>query len=335
MKHFIVTCLLALIVLYSLNTGASESDDDMETIHLINGQVPIFLDDNAQKISGIEILTLKEIQHHPESIAYGQALNIQPLLSTLNHYFSALAKQAGSKARFTQAERNISRLRALHKNEAISTRKLQNQQSQWQSEQAIYKEITYQSKLIIDTSKLEWGETIIDWAISNQVTPFDSLINDQATLLKITLPAGSELPSQINTINISPTGKRSTASSASFVSILPQVDSFSQGLQYLFITNTPAIKAGMNFTAWIPQQKAQAGFIIPKSSLAWHLGVAFVFIQVDDEHFVHRNIIHPIKAAQGYFITEHLSDGEKLVVTGTQMLLSHEFKSQIPDEDDD
>ena len=338
MKHFIITCLLAFLALYTIGIKASETDDDdeMEAIHLIDGQVAIFLDDDAQKISGIETVILKEIKHQPELIAYGQALNIHPLLSTLNSYLSASAKQAGAKARFTQAERNISRLRALHKNEAISTRKLQSQQSQWQSDQAIYNEMAYQSKLIINTSKLEWGETLINWAIGGHSTPFDSLVKGQATLLKITMPAGTTLAPQINTVNVSPTGKRSSALSASLVSILPQVDHFTQGLQYLFITNTPAIKAGMNLTAWVPQQKqAQAGFIIPESSLAWHLGIAFVFIKVDEEHFIHRNITQPIKVAQGYFITEQLSEEEELVITGTQMLLSHEFRSQIPDEDDD
>ncbi len=338
MKHFIITCLLALIALYGINIKASEpdDDDDVETSHLINGQVAIFLDDDIQKNAGIETLTLKEIQYHPESIAYGKALSILPLLSTLKQYFSASAQQAGAKARFTQAKRNNSRLRTLHKNAAVSTRKLQNQQSQWQSDQAIYKEMAYQSQLIINTSKLEWGETLINWAIDKQASPFDLLMKGQATLLKMTLPAGSQLPAEVSSINISPTGNRSVASIASLVSVLPQVDSFSQGLQYLFITTTPGIKAGMNFTAWIPQQKqAQPGFIIPESSLAWHLGVAFVFIQVDEEHFIHRNISHPIKVAEGYFISGQLSTQDELVVTGTQMLLSHEFKSQIPDEDDD
>ena len=48
-----------------------------------------------------------------------------------------------------------------------------------------------------------------------------------------------------------------------------------------------------------------------------------------------RNITQATKVANGYFIEKQLSADEELVTTGTQMLLSHEFRSQIPDEDDD
>lgn len=92
----------------------------------------------------------------------------------------------------------------------------------------------------------------------------------------------------------------------------------------------------MNITAWIPQQKqSQLGVIIPQSSLAWHLGQAFVFIKIDEEHFSHRTIHNPVKVSKGYFIMNDIKDGEEIVVMGTQMLLSHELRFQIPDEDDD
>jgi hypothetical protein len=92
----------------------------------------------------------------------------------------------------------------------------------------------------------------------------------------------------------------------------------------------------MNFTAWIPQQgNALTGIIIPESAIAWHLGQSFVFIKMGEEQFVHKNINTLIKVPNGYFISETIGDNDEVVVKGTQMLLSHEFRSQIPDEDDD
>ncbi len=337
MKHLIVRCLLVFLIFHNINSNAYQVDDDnTETTQVIHGHSMVFLNADAQKISGLKTLKLKKVELQAESIRYGLAISIQPLLTMHQRYLSAKAKQTGAKARLTQAEKSILRLRTLHKNQAISTRKLQYQQSQWQSEQAIYHEMRYQRQLIIDVSKLQWGETLTHWATARDSAQFDALINGQSTLLKVTLAAGNSLPSQINHIAISPTGDRNSASSASFVSILPQVDAFSQGLQYLFITDSTKIKAGMSFTAWIPQQQqTQTGIIIPESSLVWHLGEAFVFIKTDEEHFTHRNITQAIKVAQGYFITEQLADGEQIVITGTQMLLSHEFRLQIPAEDDD
>jgi hypothetical protein len=338
MTRFSIIFLLIFILPFTINVTASETseDDDHEPTQTINGQTVIFLDEEVQESSGIKTTQLQKIKFQPEFITYGKAISITPLLTILNQYLSASAKQVGAKARFNQAEKNISRLRGLHKDEAISTRKLQTQQSQWQSDKAIYNEMINQSKIIIANSNLQWGKKLTQWVTGKHSPQFDKLIHGESTLLQVTLPIGSSIPATIDTVFISPTGDRDKAFKASFVSLQPQVDKVSQGLQYLFLTDNPLIKTGMNFTAWVPQQKQnQQGVIIPNSSLTWHLGQAFVFIKIDEHHFTHRNITAPIKVPNGYFITDDIKDGEEIVVTGSQMLLSHEFRSQIPNEDDD
>ena len=340
MNYLIVvflTCFLSFYPIYVTASGIEDNkDDESESMRTINGQAVIFLDDDTQEISGLKTLKLKQIEYQTESIAYGKAIKLSPLLAIRNQYLLASAQQSAAKARLTQAEKNISRLRNLHKDEAVSTRKLQKQQTQWQSDKAIYNSTHHQSQNIINDSQLHWGKTLTQWVSDIHSEQFKHLINGEITLLQITLPANSLLSPLSNTIYINPTGDRNLAFEASFVSPLPQVDTFSQGLQYLFQTDSPTIKPGMNVTAWIPQKnQTQTGVIIPESSIAWHLGLSFVFIKIDEEHFVHRNINNPIKVPNGYFIAKQIADGEEIVVTGTQMLLSHEFRSQIPDEDDD
>lgn len=340
MNHYAALVLFYFLLCINTNSvSATETEeiehDEQESIQIIGGQSAIFLEQQKQKTSGLQTIKLKKTEFQPEFIAYGQAISISPLLSILNQYLSASAKQAGAKARFTQAEKKISRLRNLHHNKVIATRKLQEQQSKWQSDKAIYDENVYQSAIIINNSKLVWGEKLTQWATGKHAPVFDKLVEGKSTLLKITLPAGQFLPPKINTISINPTGNRDNAFEASFISQSPKVDPFSQGFQYFFLADNPIIQSGMNFTAWIPQKnQIQSGIIIPESSLAWHLGQAFVFIKVNEEHFIHRNITHPIKMSQGYFVQNQIIEGEEVVTTGTQMLLSHEFRSQIPDEDD-
>jgi len=336
----------ALVVFYFLLcistsiTFAEEADEiehnEAESILIIDGQSAIFLDEEKQKTSGLQSLKIKKIKFQSEFIALGKAISISPLLSILNQYISASAKQAGAKARFTQAKKNISRLRNLHKNEVVSTRKLQEQQSKWRSDKAIYDENVYQSMIIMSKSKLLWGEKLTQWATGRHSPIFDKLIEGQSTLLQINLPAGQSLPKKTKTVYINSSGDRDNAFEVSFVSQLPTVDPLSQGLQYIFLTDNPSVQSGMAFTAWIPQQNQnQTGVIVPESSLAWHLGQAFVFIKANEDHFIHRSISNPVKVNKGYFIQDQIADGEEVVTTGVQMLLSHEFKSQIPEEDDD
>ena len=338
MNRYIYLILLNFICFNTNYLSATETDEleDDKLNQTINGQPAIFLDEDQQKSSGLQTIKLKTVQFQPEFITFGKAISVSPLLSILNQYLSVSSKQAAAKARFTQAEKKISRLRNLHKNKAISTRKLQEQQSKWQSEKAIYDESVYQSMTIINSSKLEWGEKITHWATGKRAPIFDNLIKGKSTLLRVTLPAGQSLSSKIDTILINSTGNKGTASKATFISQLPKVDSLSQGLQYLFYTENPLILSGMNFTAWIPQQnQSQEGVIIPESSLIWHLGQAFVFIKVDEEYFVHRDINNSKKINKGYFVQNQIAEDDEIVTIGTQMLLSHEFRSQIPEEDDD
>ncbi|MCF6252598.1 MAG: hypothetical protein L3J75_15235 [Methylococcaceae bacterium] len=339
MKRYSFSFFFALISLYTINIAATEAgdiDNDLQSIQVTNGQAVIFLDQEIQQSSGLKTVKLQQVDFQAEFIVYGKAISVSPLLAIREQYLTATANRAGTKARLTQAENNISRLRNLYKNEIVSTRKLQSQQAQWQSDKAAYKSSTYQSQIIINNSQMQWGEILTQWAISKHSEQLENLITGKSTLLQLTLPAKSTLPSKTSSIYINPTADRNTAFKASLISISPQVDAFSQGLQYFFLSQNPAIKAGMNFAAWIPRQKHyQKGVIIPESSLAWHLGQSFVFIKTDEEHFFHRNVTSPIKVSNGYFIAEQIADGEEIVVTGTQMLLSHEFRSQIPDEDDD
>lgn len=61
---------------------------------------------------------------------------------------------------------------------------------------------------------------------------------------------------------------------------------------------------------------------------------AFVYVKTAEEQFSRRPIEHYSPTAGGYFVASGLNAGEQLVVTGGQMLLSEEFRGQIPDEDD-
>ena len=79
-----------------------------------------------------------------------------------------------------------------------------------------------------------------------------------------------------------------------------------------------------------------SGFIIPASALVWYLGQAYVYIQIDDELFKRIRISQKkLVSTKSYFIQQPLQDGDMLVSTGAQMLLSEEFRGQIPAEEDD
>jgi len=136
------------------------------------------------------------------------------------------------------------------------------------------------------------------------------------------------------------------------ISAAPQTDTTAQGESYFFQTDgrrncsrqscgihtipgDNPIRTGMSVAAWIPEQgENRSGVIIPKSALAWYMDQAFVYIKTAEEQFSRRTIDQYSATNGGYFVGSGINAGEQLVVTGGQMLLSEEFRGQIPNEDD-
>lgn len=335
MKTLLIACFF---VLNLFSTRLAIADDEKSSFEVQNdsGQSVIRLDTEAQKLSGIETLTLKSASLHAEFTAYGKAINIQPLLALRNRYLLVLTERSGAKARFKQAGQNISRQQDLYRDGISSKRNLQEQQAQWQSFKAQVDATDFQGKAIIDETLLNWGKELTDWALSSDSDKLGAFLSGRQTLLQITLPANKHLADTIQTIYIEVSGNRGKAHKAELISMAAQTETVAQGESYYFQTGDKNIITGMNVTAWIPEQNAQmTGVIIPKSALIWYMDQAFVYLKTAEETFSRRTIDHYSASADGYFIPDAIKPGEQIVSKGAQMLLSEELRGQIPSEDDD
>lgn len=313
-------------------------DDDKPVANLpvsSAGQGTIFLAAKAQSVSGLQTVTLTPVSDHPEFTAYGKAVNIQPLIELRHRYLVALTERSGATARFKQAEQSIKRQQDLYRDGATSKRNLQVQQAQWQTDKAQVDASGVQGKAIMDEARINWGNKLTEWALSTDAEPLNGFLSGQKTLLQITLPVNKQLANEIQSIYVEASGNRSAATKAELISAAPQTDNTAQGESYFFQTEGRRIRTGMRVAAWIPEQgENRSGVVIPKSALVWYMDQAFVYIKTDAEQFTRRTIDQYSATNGGYFVGSGISAGEQLVVTGGQMLLSEEFRGQIPDEDD-
>lgn len=333
----------ALCFLLNFPSRLTADDDDKQAKKIItnfvkahNNQSIIFLDKATQIVSGLKMFKLTPITYRPELLSYGTAISIEPLLSLQNQYFNALAQQNSTRAKVIFSQNNVNRLTYLHKEQIISTRALQDQQAILEIDKAAQLSSHYLSQQILNNAKLVWGQTLTDWLI-NAHPQFTALLQQRTTLLKITFPQKISIAnSALKTIFVASTGHREHAVAAELISAVPQADSFSQGQQYFYQLSSQQIKVGLRVSAWIPTTHyRQTGVNIPESALCWHLGQALVFVKVAQEQFSHRILSAYRKTADGYFVSSGLKAGEEIVSSGAQMLLSQEFKGQIPNEDDD
>jgi hypothetical protein len=320
--------------IFMLGTAPAIADDDDKPA-ANTGQGAIVLAAKAQSTSGLQTIALTSVSNHPEFIAYGKAVNIQPLMELRHRYLVALTERGGAAARFKQAEQNIRRQQDLYREGVASKHNLQVQQAQWQTDKALFDASGVQGKAIIDEARLTWGKKLTEWALSADDEQLSDFLSGKKTLLHITLPVNKQLTDEVRSIDVEASGSRSAAIKAELISAAPQADATAQGESYFFQADGSRIRTGMRIASWIPEPgESQSGVVIPKSALIWHMDQAFVYIKTAEEQFSRRPIEHYSATAGGYFVGSGLSAGEQLVVTGGQMLLSEEFRGQIPDEDD-
>ncbi len=327
--------LLIALSLFSLSASFADDDDQPNAdVQHTASQAAVFLNEAAQQASGLQVLTLEPVSYHPEFTASGKALNIQPLLSLRQQYLASLSEQQSASAKFNLAKQNVKRQQTLYSHDIVSKRSLQNQQAQWQTDKAQLEGTHFRTKAIYDEALITWGKVLTEWALSPDADNLADFLSGRQTLLNITLTANTHLENNVKDIYIEASGARAKAAKASLISVAPQTDNAIQGESYFFTTSDPHIRPGMRVAAWIAQQEQNlSGIIIPKSALIWHLDQAFVYIKTGKDQFSRRAIGHFSETADGYFISSGIGPGEQLVSTGGQMLLSEEFRAQIPDED--
>ena len=334
--HFKNTSALLLALVLSANCFAAADDDDnlAAPTHDSSGPSQTTLD--LQKRAGIRTQALQATTRQPEFSVQGTVVDLEPLLRLRQQYLAAQADRSSAKARYQATELNLARTRNLHQQDIVSTRRLQEQQAQWQNDQAILASSSYQQQTLLETARLQWGELITHWFTQSNDKNAAQLLTHHSQLLQISLPATLDLPAESKSILIDEHGRRDMAVKAEFVSSLPQVDPITQGQRYLFQLKGRNLPFGARITAWIPSREQQSeGVIIPESAVVWHLGQAFVFIETQQDEFEQRPMRQLVPTDHGYFAASGFEAGETIVVTGAQTLLSKTLKDLIPDEDDD
>ena len=333
-KYLQTFCLLILILLVSVASHADQADDKPD----VTGHSVIADDPHAswQASAGIKTQILQAFSQANETAAFGTVLSLESLIMLRQQYLAALAQQESAQARYQEASRNWQRTQNLHQHDIVSTRRLQEQQAQWQTDKAHLNASNLPPQSILASSRLQWGDTLTDWFILNRGNQSENFTHHRAQLIEIILPAHLKTPIAMTQIAVNSQGLRQQAMAASLISPAPTVDSISQGVRYFFAVQGSRMPIGTHVHAWIANDvETSSGVLAPESAVIWHMGQALVFIKAETGEF-NRQILSDIKHVdQGYIVSAGLKPGDEVVTTGAQTLLSRELKALIPDEDDD
>jgi multidrug efflux pump subunit AcrA (membrane-fusion protein) len=281
------------------------------------GETRVALDTNAQQLIGLQTAVLAGATRPPEIEGYGHVLDSAKLVALAGEMDSAQ-----TALRLSQTE--YQRLKKLSAQNNASAQALETAEAKMKQDENALTTVTAQ--LASAASRALIGQPS-DF--------FQSLAREQNILVRLDLPAGEW------------TGKVPTAArlyfpgmnppmTATFLGRAAATDPQTQGAGFLFlVTNAPAfLRPGLAVTGDLQLPgKPWHGVIVPDDAVVRSDNRAWIYIQAGSTNFVRREIRVDQRTPAGWFATNTVSPGDRVVVTGAQMLLSEERKSQIKIED--
>jgi len=321
-------------ILLSLNSHAEENNRAIPNPAAFS----VHLDKATQKRVGIRTIVLKSSALNPEIQHFATLVNLQPLIIARKDYISALSNEKITRIHYLFNQKNVQRALNLQQNNALSLRKLRAQQLQLEIAKAQLTDAQQQTINLQRLIQAQWGNVISTWILNLENKTFAKLSAHQKQLYLIDTPLTLTAHQAAPIIFLQPFGQREQAITAHLVSYAPLNNQApSSKSTFYYLTETSFNTSAQRPTAWIPTQSNKTlGVKIPSTALVWHLGQAFVYRQQDDENFRRIPIKHKqLIDTQHYFIQDECQQDERLVIQGAQILLSEEFRTQIPAEDDD
>jgi hypothetical protein len=345
MKRLAVVIPVALVLLATAATtgvAPAAADEDAEQPaqsrrELLDGMPVVHLERELQRDSGLETVALEAATHRAETTAYGEVVDIQPLLEQRAAYNQMLAERRIAAATLEASRQDYERLRTMREQQRyISEQDLVAAKARWEGDVARADGVEAKLRDLRGQLVQRWGPQLTGWALDGGSPTFERLVAREQVLLLVSLRAGDTLPERGDHIYVGRDGDRAHYLRADLVSPAPATDPSFQGETWYFRADAGALRTGMRVDAAVPAgDETTAGVSVPVDAIVWQGGAPCVYLQLDDERFVRRALAAFRETGNAWFVSGVLSPGDRVVVTGAQMLLSEELRSQIPEEDDD
>lgn len=279
-----------------------------------NGNVVVKLDQETQKLIGLKAEALTAAQLTPEIKAYGRVLDPAPLAALITELATAQAAYAASS-------NELARLKALSASGNASARALQAAEAS-----ELHDQLQMQSAR--DRLVMAWGK----WVVEQPDLPafVQTLTGLDNALIRLDLSAGQRLPAHaLGARVVALSGHAAEADVLGrALGVDPQTQG--QGIMLQVKTNDTRFLVGESVTGFLKTAGDPFnGVIIPRSAMVQTDGATWIYVQSADEQFTRKQVAldHPVE--DGWFITNGVVAGEKVVVTGAQSLLSEELKGSF------
>ncbi|TAN52494.1 MAG: hypothetical protein EPN21_03785 [Methylococcaceae bacterium] len=333
------------LLLMPLLSPAGQDDDDDAAAPAMPptrqaGEQPaagvVALTPQQQRAAGLVVQVLTESRRQPEFSAYAKVLDVQPLLALSTRQRALQADLAVYRGALSASQLAETRTAKLLQDNAASARSLQLAKAQRIADASRSAAAEQQLLSLRHEALQQWGPVLAEWLLGKPGNALERLWLRQDVLVELALPPNRALPPGIETVRLAPREERRQAVAARLVSAAPFTGDITQGETWFAIAPAEGLRTGMRLNAWIAgQRETSIGVELPVTAVLWRAGQPWVYLQTGEQQFVRRLIAAYHDNGDSWFVDTGLKPGDKLVVNGAQLLLSEEFRRQIPDEGDD
>lgn len=306
-----------------------------------NGIDEVIISKAVQTNSGIKTDKIKPATHAKTITSYGNVINIDMLIEQKNKLNDIKSQISILKNELARDKKNYERFKSLNEdNKNISDKTLQESLVVFQATQANLSKNEALVDGLEQSIRSQWGEKILTMIQSKHHNDIlDFLLHDKARLVRITLSNNftNEAPKDINLSLIDSPNDQFLAK---YFSEAPQLDKNLQGKTYFYVTFNNKLRFDSRLIVSASQSmntnESTKYLFIPKESIVWNAGKAWVYIKIAEDKFIRKAVDTNNEDNDGWMIKEdQIKENDEIVLSGSQLMLSEEFKYQIKNENDD
>lgn len=343
--RFAILAAIALVVagvlIWAFRAGRSEqaaedeSDAPLEAPSRVAqeaGKTVLTFDADAQRANGIATTVVRADRHSAKVEANGVVLQLQPLLDLQTSVNAANMNIAKARAASQASQAEYKRLSALNQNgQNVSQKSVEAAQAASESDAAVLENAQQSLAVLRDSMRLHWGKVVADW-LEKGSPQLHALLAQNESLLQVTAANHPGWIAPRHAVVLLPGGDHG---SAHLIASLPQLDPRLQAPGFLYVVSAqPPLVPGTNLSLYLPAGPAKNGEILSNSAVVWWQGAAWCYIEAAPGKFTRAKVPTDNPVAGGWFVSDGIPAGARVVTAGAQTLLSEEFRSQIqPDQD--
>jgi len=282
------------------------------------GHVVIAIRPQIQKEIGINTELLKRIVRRAEVEAFGFILDPAPLSKLNGDLLRAQAALGAADAQYQRTKR-------LAEEKNVSLRDLQEAQASYLTDKTQLESVELQLRN-------DWGVEVAKMDPQGRSQLIIALVDRREAIARLTAPIGDKVDDPPRTVQIAVVGHEEQPLNASAVYSAPTVVPTLQGQSFFVLVATTEfpVRPGTAVSARLPTSNTpERSVLVPRSAVVRNDGNDWVYRELDGYRFVRLEIVPLDLASRGYFVTENLAPGMRIVISGAQTLLSEELRAQI------